>query len=425
MERAVVFQQAVYKGPVIMHIVMVSTSYPRFSNDSAGCFVADAAHALAARGHAVTIIAPASPDVEMTAQAAEKDTHISKVRIRRVAAPFCTGLCYGGGIPENMRRSPWRLMSLPFFIYAMRRAIAEESVHADVIHAHWSACGWMAIKAARQQNIPLVVTLHGSDLHARLPFLRHITKVTLRVADRICAVSEELQKQVQTYIPDSTRTVFLPNGVHEGAALPASEAERRHIRTEYDLPVDRPLLLFVGRLVAVKQVHLLLDAMAFMHAHGCHAALAIVGDGPERLCLERRCSQLGLAEHVSFLGPQHPDVVRSFMRAADALTLCSASEGRPIVLLEALAEGLPVVAHAVGGIPELVDDGLTGCLVPSGDAPAYAQALMRIMTDTNFRTACASAARQAFHQKCISWPTHAQQLEAIYRECLASPNTST
>ncbi len=161
---------------------------------------------------------------------------------------------------------------------------------------------------------------------------------------------------------DAGRVTVLPNPAPAIPAMPT----RDELRAE--LGLDGDVLVFAGRLGPQKAVGVLLDAL--VHASG--VSLVIAGDGPERSALERRALELGLDARVRFLGSVPRETVLRLFRAADASVLPSAWENFPHTVVEALAVGCPVIATAVGGVPEVVRDGENGLLVPPGDAAALA-----------------------------------------------------
>ncbi len=154
----------------------------------------------------------------------------------------------------------------------------------------------------------------------------------------------------------------LPNPAPRVPALPP----RGELRQALKVPEAALVLGFAGRLTAQKALGDLLDALTGVPG----AVLLLLGDGPERDRLERRTRELGLADRVRFLGGGDRDEVLRLFAAADAAVLSSAWENFPHTVVEALAVGTPVVATAVGGVPEIVQDGVNGLLVPAGDPTA-------------------------------------------------------
>jgi glycosyltransferase involved in cell wall biosynthesis len=207
-----------------------------------------------------------------------------------------------------------------------------------------------------------------------------------RRAAFVACTSDFARSQLQVFLdpPDWSRLAILRMGV---------DAEHFHPRDgERD---GGPLrVLTVGRLAGVKGQAVLLDAVAEAAGRGVAVELTIAGDGPERARLERQAADLGIADRVAFLGPVGHDDVGELYAAADAFCTSSFAEGLPTVLMEAMATGLPVVATAIMGIPELVEDGVTGLLVPPARSDLLAEALERLATRPEERVEMGRAGRR-------------------------------
>ena len=191
-------------------------------------------------------------------------------------------------------------------------------------------------------------------------------------------------------------------------------ADRRVMRERLGLPDGEFIVLFVGLLVPVKGVDLLVGALAELVDP--KPLCLLIGDGPERPELERQAAELGVGERLRFVGCRSSDEIPTWMGAADILVLPSRSEGRPNVVLEAQACGLPVVATRVGGTPELVCDGKTGLLVESEDVAGLADALQRLRIDRGLREALGRAGRE--QADGMTWAVSAEKMAAIYRDLL-------
>jgi colanic acid/amylovoran biosynthesis glycosyltransferase len=155
-----------------------------------------------------------------------------------------------------------------------------------------------------------------------------------------------------------------------------------------------PDVLAVGRLVSVKGHGVLLKAIAELAASGEPVTATIVGDGPRRASLERLAQQLGIADRITFAGRVGQDDIGRYYEHAQVFCLPSFFEGLPVVLLEAMAFGVPVVASRVAGIPELIEDGRSGVLVPPGRADLFADAVRSLLADGGRRAALAAEARR-------------------------------
>jgi len=252
-----------------------------------------------------------------------------------------------------------------------------------VLHAH---CAYPdvvgAAIAARCLGLPLVATAHGSDINlsARERLLRPQIRAALRSAQRVIAVSDPLARAVAALTDLAPpRIECIPcAGYAANVFHPRAPADLAVLRQALGLDADTRLVLFVGHLVPVKALDVLLRAWALLPSAqpgAARARLVLVGEGAERDALIRLAEHEGVAAQVTFLGPRPQAVVADWIAAADLLCLPSHAEGSPNVVVEALASGTPVVASRVGGIPQLVEDGVNGLLVPPGDPRALATAL--------------------------------------------------
>ncbi|MDX1998031.1 MAG: glycosyltransferase family 4 protein [Thermoanaerobaculia bacterium] len=197
--------------------------------------------------------------------------------------------------------------------------------------------------------------------------------LTARWADRVLAPSAATAREIERdYLPARRAgTVRVVPNVTGGLVVPAAEPE-----------LEPPgYLLFVGRLRIRKGVEVLLEALARLEDRGLGVRLLIAGDGEHRAALEARATALGLDAAVRFLGRAGAGRVRTLLAGARALVVPSIYEGMPLVVLEAMAAGLPIVASRVSGIPEVVLDGETGTLVPAEDVAALAEAVAGLWAD--------------------------------------------
>ena len=216
----------------------------------------------------------------------------------------------------------------------------------------------------------------------RLRFLRATRTAALRRARCIVVPSAYLRQIAIGWGLDPSRVDVVPNPAPQLPEHPTRDEARA------TLGIDGFALGVAGRLTAQKALGDTLEALARVP----DVALLVLGDGPERAELERRAGELGLADRVRFLGAGTRDDVIALFRAVDAALLTSAWENLPHTLLEALATGTPVIATAVGGIPEVVRDEENGLLVPPRDIAAIASAIDRLVHDDALRASLAAAA---------------------------------
>jgi len=267
--------------------------------------------------------------------------------------------------------APWDLPGMWRTFRAIRKT-------RGLLHFHLNspddqAPGLLLAAAAGRRPILATVHLNRKDRPPLLSPKGFRRRVSLPVPDRILTVSEDLRQDLVKEYPLLPGCVqAIRNGIDPDAFSADPEVGRR-FRRSLNIPEETFVLLFVGRLTRVKGVDVLLAALARMEAP--RPDLLVVGEGPEEAALMEEAKHLQVP--VRFLGWQ--DCVKPVFSAADAFVLPSRYEGLPLVVAEAMAAGLPVVATAVCGTPEIVKDGETGILVPAENARALGQAISRLV----------------------------------------------
>jgi glycosyltransferase involved in cell wall biosynthesis len=278
--------------------------------------------------------------------------------------------------PLNPWRDPLGLIEL---IRLMRRH------RPQIVHASSSKAGVLGRLAAWLAGVPIrIFTVHGwafaaySGVPGRLYRVVERAVAPLTTAT-ICVAEYERRAGIAARVCRAERTVVIPNAVDVGAFA---------CGTSRDGVAE---LITVGRLREPKDFITLARALARLQPGSFRSSL--IGDGPDRPAIEAELARLGLSDNVRLLGDR-PDVPDLLARA-DVFVCSSRSEGMPVSILEAMAAGLPVVASAVGGVPEIVDDGRTGVLVPSGAVLPLADALARLLDDRPGRERMGRAGREA------------------------------
>ncbi|MEO6036013.1 MAG: glycosyltransferase [Verrucomicrobiota bacterium] len=258
----------------------------------------------------------------------------------------------------------------------------------DLLHAHFAKeATEKARELSARTGVPFTFTAHGYDIHRKPP---PDFRQRAAAARGVVTVSQANANYIhQTFGVPRERICVIPCGIDT----------ERFCRAEQNQNFEVPIILCVARLVAVKNLQLLLDACSLLRTGGIHFRCVILGDGPMRAELEASCARLRLEQFVEIPGAaEQDDVVRWWHRAAVG-ALTSENEGMPVSLMEASACGVPVVATRVGGISELVQHGVTGLLSPAGDATAFASALEKILKDSALRQRMGAAARQLAEEK--------------------------
>ena len=289
------------------------------------------------------------------------------------------GLAYGHGIVGNLRARPWLAAFVPAFLWSFRRAAARAARDADVVHAHWLAAGAVAATLGR----PYVVQVWGTDveLARRVPWL---ARPVLRRARLVLAASSFLADEARALGAREVRVV--PSGV----AIPELVGE----------PDEPPHVLYVGRLSREKGILEFLEATEGL-------LRVVVGDGPLRA---------RVPEAVGFVPPGE---LGPWYERAAVVCVPSRREGYGVVAREAMAWGRPVVASAVGGLLDAVEDGITGLLVPPGDVRALRDAVARLLADAGLRERLGRAA-EAKARAEFSVEAARAALADAYRAALAA-----
>ncbi len=286
-----------------------------------------------------------------------------------------------------------------------------------ILHVHhvWPAADRYLAALARAAGVPhLIVTEHIVG-QSHSTGQRALKRSELDRADAVTAVCGAVADTlVRDYGVARDRVRVVPNG----ADLPdgAREAEAaRAWRERFSASLIRPLWVVVGRLEEQKGHAVLLDALAEVWKRGLDFTLAVAGDGSLRGALEQRAAELGIGGKVRFLGAL--DDAGPLLAAADAVVLPSLWEGLPLVLLEALVRARPTVATAVGGVPEVMEDGVHGQLVPAGQALPLADALERFHRKPDRATRLGRAGAELVRAE-YTWKAVVDGFEAVYDEVL-------
>jgi sugar transferase (PEP-CTERM/EpsH1 system associated) len=300
----------------------------------------------------------------------------------------------------------------PKLVWRLTQLLRREQ--PTIVHSHgWGTLceGYLATRFAGIRRF--VHSEHGT-MELRPRNLR-VQRALWGRADRVLAVSSMLADRMAGASGFSRHRIRV---IVNGADLAKFESiDRGTARRALDLRPETFVIGTVGRLVPVKDQEILLGALARLRSGGTDGIALVAGDGPLFEALRARAAALGVEGAVRFLG-RRDDVAR-VLAALDVFVLTSLSEGMPNSILEAMASGLPVVSTAVGGVCEVVDDGVTGIMTPAGDVQAIAGALSRFANDRALRRRMGDAGRAKARSQ-FSLERMLEQYERMYLE-LAAP----
>jgi glycosyltransferase involved in cell wall biosynthesis len=345
-------------------VLHVSASFPRHVEDPVAPFLLDLVEGQRAHGWAPSVLAV--HDAGLPAR-----HELAGVPVRRVryGPDRWEVLAYRGGGHGGLR-SPLHALLLPGLLVVLVLAVRAEVRRArpDVVHAHWILPGGLAAAVAllllRRDRPRLVLTMHGTDVELAAGRLRPLARWVAGRADAVLAVSEPLARRAE-------EVLGLRSGMVGVGRIPLPVA-----LTASPLPAGARRVLAAGRASPEKGFDVLLAALARPAAADVRATLVV--DGPARAALDAQVAELELGDRVE-LRPLVPRrELFELMRTHHLVVVPSRSEGLGMVALEALALGRPVVASAVGGLPEVVAAGVDGALVPADDPDALAAAIASV-----------------------------------------------
>lgn len=397
-----------------LKVFMLTSSYPRGREDSAGVFLRYLAENLSQRGLEVHVLAPA---YRKGGTCIEGNVHVH--RFQYLPARL-QKLAYGSGILPNLKENPWLWIQVPFFLismtYALIRIIQRE--RPNLIHAHWVLPqGLAAVFAKSFFKIPVIITAHGGDAFAlRGSLVGWLKRFVLRLSDAWTSNTQATSRALA-----QGRSLPKPHIIPMGVNVKHFQGgQRTALRGE--LPEGKLLVLFVGRLVENKGVDDLLRAFSLLPPElQAKTTLWVVGDGESRTRLQRYAETLGIGDKVRFWGQISNQRLPDFYAAGDLFVAPSIeassgdTEGQGVVFLEAFAARLCVIATRVGGISEVVEDGCTGILVEPRNPQQLAIATETLLGNERLRSQLAENAF-AKVKKYYDWQKIAVDFENLYRD---------
>lgn len=317
----------------------------------------------------------------------------------------------------------WSMIDL-LGVLRLRRALRDFAPH--ILHTHLMGADLLGRLLAPGVNIRTVVTSLRNEAAYYFPQTGWLQRargasyrwVVTHTPGEFATVSERVQESFEPMSPRFHGMHILHNAIDVNAVLRVTEEEAEQQRRRLALEPHQRLVISVARLVPNKGHAHLLAAIPQVLARVPDTVFAFVGDGGQRGALQAQVNDMGLAEHVRLLGSLRPTTVFVLLKIATAFINSSLAEGLPMSLVEAMAAGLPVVATAVGGVPELVEDQVTGYLVPPRSPEALAEALTSVLTDPQKRRQMGEAAQRKSLER--HHPSNvARRHEELYLKLLA------
>lgn len=399
-----------------MRVLVVATTFPRRNGDTEPAFVHDLCKGLVDRGHEIVALVPHAPGAKLR----ETMNGIEVRRFRYFMPASLQRLCYDGGALPNLRKSWLARLQLPVFLVAQAAALVSALVRyrPPLVHCHWIVPqGFIAAVLKLLFGYHLIVTAHAGDVFTmKNPLLKQFGRFALQGADA-ATVNSNATIEALLRVERPKRVRLVPMGVdlrHFGTGQTGAP-----IRDRYRL--RGPVLLGVGRFAEKKGFKYLIQAMPLVRRRFPDAELLLVGFGPLEGDLRAETAGSGVTGAVHFVGRVTHKDLPDYYAAADVFVLPSVvtrsgdTEGLGVVLLEAMAQGVPVVACDVGGIPDIVKHGETGLLARQRDPEDLASRIVQILDDPSLTERLVRRGR-GHVRSSFSWQRITARFDSLYRE---------
>ena len=263
-----------------------------------------------------------------------------------------------------------RFFGFLFFWFKMFLTI--KKIKPDIIQVQGLHMAVPAVLAKKILGVPYVISGQGSDVYTSWPFKKTISKRGLKNTDTLIALTENMKETMQKFFNKKIEVV--PNGID----TERFNLNKRESCEKLGLDHEQKIIIFIGRLEPVKGLKYLIEAISILKTD---LNLVVVGDGSEKHSLKLLVNDLKLEDKVIFTGKISNEKIPEYLTASDVFVLPSLSEGFPVVLLEAMAAGLPIVTTRKGGLPEIIEDKVNGFLVNPGSPEELADKINLVLKD--------------------------------------------
>ena len=333
---------------------------------------------------------------------------------------------------EGIHVFPYPVLSLaervglpyPVPLFKAYKIFTEVIRKCDIVHVHGHPyiSSYIACKIAKKYKKPLILTQHNTfiDFQSWLNIVEHLNdwvvgRMVLKDADKVITVSRKTMEYVLKLGADKSKTSVMYNGVDQNFFYPMNKEKSRD---KLGLPENKMLILTVRRLVYKNGLDTLIESASLLARDFPNLLFIVIGNGPDRKFITNRIRQLGVNDNVRLAGFVPEELLPLYYNAADYFVIPSSSgEGLPMVLLEAMACGLPVIATTVGGTPEIIKDMVNGALVPPRNQEALAHAISKLLSLKKESQAIRIENRKTVEAH-FNWDRNMRQLIEVYEEFL-------
>ncbi len=402
-----------YKVP--QTVLMITSAFPRDKSDSQGIIIAQLAETMAFLQQRVIVLAPHIPNIPF-------QYNYGEIIVYRYPFFFPYSvelLAQSPGMFSNFSHSILAKVQLPLLICAelISSIIVCRREHVTIIHSHWILPhGIIGVITGAMLSIPHICSIHGTDvtITRTYPILSKLIRSVARRCKVITVNSSYTLKILTSCGKNIPTPTIIPMGVEQ--SLPIDHNENR----DKENLQRKPIILFVGRLIKLKGVHVLIKAMKRIIIRYPDTSLVIIGDGVYMNSLHDLVSHLHLESLITFTGRISNQEVMTWYQKASIFVLPSISvdgqtEGLGVVLLEAMAYGVPVIGSNIGGIPDIIKDGENGVLVTPDDPDELSDKIIHLLDDPQLQERISLAGLNTVRQK-FNWETIGQKFVLKYNQ---------
>lgn len=378
--------------------------FPKYKGDYYGSFVYDEAKKLVENGIEVHVLTQHNHGIPYE----EIMDGIHVHRFRWLEPKEFRALVHFKGLKDNLRLLTY-VISLFFNLVKIIK-----KYKINIIHAHSVIpTGLIGVIVAKIMGCPSFITAHGMDINNfdAKSIYGHLISFSLKHCDKAIAVSGDLAETMKSLGITKDKIVILRNAVDTNRFKPFKNMELRH---KYGVKENELLILFVGYLDTFKGIFELVDAFYGINKENKNVKLMMVGTGLKKDEIKKKISQLGLKSYVMLIGTVPHAEIHSYYQMADVFVLPSHTEGFPLSVLEAMACKIPVLVTDVGGISEIIENGLNGFVVVSNDEHELTNKLKIITKDKNLRNDFANKSYEIIRNSHFDMGDKIKVLKELY-----------
>ncbi|MFX1518427.1 MAG: glycosyltransferase family 4 protein [Promethearchaeota archaeon] len=410
------------------NVVVITPSFPRYLNDPISPFLFELFTRVVKLGFEIHVVAPHDSDLPGIGQISKEELldgiHVHRFSYMR--PPWLQTLTYRNRMPANLEKSTWAKLLAPFyFINAARKTIEIcKTYNIDIICPFWAIPqGLIGILVKRIFNRPLIVGTFPVEIalsQSKYRFMMPALQLVFKKADIIIPNSNFTKKVIEDIGVNRDKLKLVYPGVDPDKFT--TNLDGSFMRDKYNCTGD-PIILTVCRLVERKGIKYLIDALPSIQKEFPKVQLVIVGDGPETNALMTQAKRLGIMNSTIFCGTVPDQELPYFYAIADVFILPAIidstgdTEGLGVVMLEAMASEVPVVASKVGGIPEALNYGKAGILIEQKNPKQIAESVISILSDNELRKSLGKKGRD-WVMRTFSWDQLAKKIIKIFLSSL-------